>query len=60
MLKYIIYRRVITAEQGRSGLALEAQKRDINIFLERFSDVPFEVIGRFQDEGSGANNGGLN
>lgn len=53
MKQYIIYTRVSTAEQGKSGLGLEAQQRDIGIFLDRFSDVPYEVIAEYQDIGSG-------
>lgn len=53
MKQYIIYTRVSTAEQGKSGLGLEAQQRDIGIFLDRFSEVPYEVIAEYQDIGSG-------
>lgn len=52
-LKYVTYVRVSTAEQGKSGLGLEAQERDIAIFLDQFSDRPFEIIGAFQDVQSG-------
>lgn len=54
MQQYIIYKRVSTKEQGRSGLGLEAQDRDISLYLERFSPVPFEVLGTFTDVLSGA------
>jgi DNA invertase Pin-like site-specific DNA recombinase len=30
---FVLYRRVSTDEQGRSGLGLEAQKRDLDLFL---------------------------
>lgn len=35
--KYIAYLRVSTKEQGRSGLGLEAQKRDINLFISNYA-----------------------
>ena len=55
MKQYVAYKRVSTAEQGRSGLGLAAQDRDIQLYLEAYSDVPFEVIGLFVDVESGGN-----
>ncbi|PDS45391.1 DNA invertase [Rhizobium anhuiense] len=55
-MQYVIYTRVSTDDQGKSGLGLEAQRRDIDIFLTNFSAVPYEVIGQFQDVQSGSEN----
>lgn len=51
--KYVIYQRVSTKQQGKSGLGLEAQQRDIEIFLERYSLTPFEVLETFTEIESG-------
>ena len=44
MKNYVLYLRVSSKEQGKSGLGLEAQKRDINLFLENYADDDSEVI----------------
>lgn len=54
MIRYVTYKRVSTKEQGRSGLGLEAQARDIRLFLESFSEEPWDVVGEFTEVQSGA------
>lgn len=56
MLRYVTYKRVSTKEQGRSGLGLEAQERDIAIFLETYPKEPWEIVGEFVDVHSGSEN----
>lgn len=57
MLKYVVYYRVSTKKQGESGLGLEAQQRDVELFLANYSGTPYEVIDTVQDVLSGK--GGL-
>lgn len=53
MKRYVIYRRVSTKDQGESGLGMDAQTRDINLFLSTYSEEPYEVLGWFEDVQSG-------
>jgi DNA invertase Pin-like site-specific DNA recombinase len=55
MKQFVIYTRVSTRRQGDSGLGLDAQRRDIDLYLSTYAEVPFEVVGKFQDIESGAN-----
>lgn len=49
MKQFVIYKRVSTREQGRSGLGLAAQDRDVGIYLEAYAEEPFEVLSEFTD-----------
>lgn len=53
MKRYVVYRRVSTKRQGDSGLGLEAQDRDIDLFLTNYSPEPHEVLATFTDVKSG-------
>ncbi|ODZ29297.1 hypothetical protein BBM38_23685 [Vibrio parahaemolyticus] len=51
--KYVIYYRVSTKGQGESGLGLEAQKRDVGIYLKNYAGDNYEIVGEFTDIASG-------
>ena len=53
MKQFITYTRVSTREQGKSGLGLEAQERDIDLYLEKHAEQPYEVVAKFCDVESG-------
>ena len=52
--QYVVYRRVSTRKQGESGLGLEAQDRDIDLYLQRYESSEFEVLDSFVDVESGS------
>lgn len=56
MLQFVTYRRVSTEEQGRSGLGLDAQDRDIRLYLDNYAGQPHEIAGAFLDVQSGKDN----
>ena len=56
MRKYVLYLRVSSAEQGKSGLGLEAQERDIQLFLENYAETPYGVVEQFVEVHSGKDN----
>ena len=55
MKRYVTYKRVSTKEQGKSGLGLSAQERDIKLFLDNYSEEPWEIVGDFVEVMSGTN-----
>ena len=60
IMKYVIYYRVSTNKQGISGLGLEAQEQQVQMYLQSKSDV--EIIDTFTeiDSGRKANRDELN
>lgn len=54
MRSYVIYRRVSTKSQEASGLGLEAQQRDIDLFLQNYAEYPYDILGVFTDVQSGS------
>ncbi len=56
MRKYVTYKRVSGGENQKSGLGLDAQERDIQLFLENYADDPYEVLEEFVEVQTGADN----
>ena len=55
-MKFVIYRRVSVREQGMSGLGLEGQMRDINLYLANHVEGAYEIVASFEEVDSGASN----
>ena len=53
MQKIVKYFRVSTSRQAASGLGLEAQERDVQLYLQEHADVDHEIVGTFTDVESG-------
>lgn len=56
MRKYVTYKRVSGGENQKSGLGLDAQERDIQVFLENYSETPYEVLEEFVEVQTGTDN----
>jgi len=52
-MQYIAYFRVSTKKQGKSGNGLDAQKRDIQLYLDNYAPADHEIIHSCQDIQSG-------
>lgn len=51
---FVLYRRVSTDEQGKSGLGLDAQQRDFDLFLSVYAGEGSQVVASFVEVHSAA------
>ena len=52
-MQFIKYFRVSTSQQAKSGLGLQAQERDIDLYFKTYAQEPYEVLSEFTDVVSG-------
>lgn len=53
MEQFVLFQRVSTAGQSKSGLGLEAQRRDIQLYLSNYAKTPYKIIGDFTEIAGG-------
>lgn len=53
-MKYVTYKRVSTDKQGRSGLGIDAQERDIRLFLSNYAEADAEVLAEHVEVQTGS------
>jgi DNA invertase Pin-like site-specific DNA recombinase len=52
-MQFIKYFRVSTSQQAKSGLGLQAQERDIDLYFKTYAQEPYEILSEFTDVVSG-------
>ena len=53
MQQFVKYYRVSTRSQSQSGLGIEAQQRDVQLYLDNYLNEEHEVIATYTEIDSG-------